>query len=76
MFKTGEGKEMIQKNILKSKLTLRERTQRDLAKALGLSEVSTNKKVNGTIKFSLNEVKKIKEYLNLTNDEVAEIFLV
>ncbi len=67
---------MIQKNILKSKLTLRERTQRDLAKALGLSEVSTNKKVNGTIKFSLNEVKKIKEYLNLTNDEVVEIFLV
>ncbi len=67
---------MIQKNILKSKLSLRERTQRDLAKALGLSEVSTNKKVNGTIKFSLNEVKKIKEYLNLTNDEVAEIFLV
>ena len=43
---------MIQKNILKSKLSLRERTQRDLAKALGLSEVSTNKKVNGTIKFS------------------------
>ena len=67
---------MIQKNILKSKLTLRERTQSELAKALGLSEVSTNKKVNGTIKFSLNEVKKIKEYLNLTNDEVAEIFLV
>ena len=67
---------MIQKNILKSKLSLRERTQRDLAKALGLSEVSTNKKVNGTIKFSLNEVKKIKEYLNLTNDEVDEIFLV
>lgn len=66
---------MIQKNILKSKLTLRERTQRDLAKALGLSEVSTNKKVNGTIKFSLNEVKKIKEYLNLTNDEVVEIFI-
>ena len=67
---------MIQKNILKSKLSLRERTQRDLAKALGLSEVSTNKKVNGTIKFSLNEVKNIKEYLNLTNDEVVEIFLV
>ena len=62
-------------NILKSKLTLRERTQRDLAKALGLSEVSTNKKVNGTIKFSLNEVKKIKEYLDLTNDEVVEIFI-
>ncbi len=76
MFVMGEWKEMIQKNILKSKLSLRERTQRDLAKALGLSEVSTNKKVNGTIKFSLNEVKKIKEYLNLTNDEVVEIFLV
>lgn len=67
---------MIQKNILKSKLSLKEKTQKDLAKALGLSKVSVSKKVNGLLRFSLPEVKKVKDYLDLTNDEVAEIFLV
>ena len=66
---------MIQKNILKSKLSLKEKTQKDLAKALGLSKVSVSKKVNGLLRFSLPEVKKVKDYLDLTNDEVVEIFL-
>ena len=66
---------MIQKNILKSKLSLKEKTQTDLAKALGLSKVSVSKKVNGLLRFSLPEVKKVKDYLDLTNDEVVEIFI-
>lgn len=67
---------MIQKNILKSKLSLKEKTQKDLAKALGLSKVSVSKKVNGLLRFSLPEVKKVKDYLDLTNDEVVEIFII
>lgn len=66
---------MIQKNILKSKLSLKEKTQKDLAKALRLSKVSVSKKVNGLLRFSLPEVKKVKDYLDLTNDEVVEIFI-
>ena len=66
---------MIQKNILKSKLSLKEKTQKDLAKALGLSKVSVSKKVNGLLRFSLPEVTKVKDYLDLTNDEVVEIFI-
>ena len=66
---------MIQKNILKSKLSLKEKTQKDLAKSLGLSKVSVSKKVNGVLRFSLPEVKKVKDYLDLTNDEVVEIFI-
>ena len=66
---------MIQKNILKSKLSLKEKTQKDLAKALGLSKVSVSKKVNGLLRFSLPKVKKVKDYLDLTNDEVVEIFI-
>ena len=46
---------MIQKNILKSKLSLKEKTQKDLAKVLGLSKVSVSKKVNGLSRFSLPE---------------------
>ena len=66
---------MIQKNILKSKLSLKEKTQKDLAKALGLSKVSVSKKVNGLLRFSLPEVTKVKDYLDLTNDEGVEIFI-
>ena len=66
---------MIQKNILKSKLSLKEKTQKDLAKVLGLSKVSVSKKANGLSRFSLPEVKKIKDYLELTDDEVVEIFI-
>ena len=66
---------MIQKNILKSKMILQEKTQSEMAKVLGLSLVSVSKKINGVIKFNLEEVKKIKEYLNLTDDEINQIFL-
>jgi hypothetical protein len=66
---------MIQKNILKSKMILQEKTQLEMAKVLGLSLVSVSKKINGVIKFNLEEVKKIKEYLNLTNEEINQIFL-
>ena len=65
---------MIQKNILKSKMILQEKTQSEMAKILGLSLVSVSKKINGVIKFNLEEVKKIKDYLHLTDSEVVEIF--
>lgn len=66
---------MFQKNILKSKMILQEKTQGDIAKILGLSIVSVSKKFNGVIKFSPNEISKIKKYLNLTDSEVVEIFI-
>ena len=66
---------MIKKNILKSKMILQEKTQSEMAKVLGLSLVSVSKKINGVIKFNLEEVKKIKEYLNLTDEEINQIFL-
>lgn len=66
---------MIQKNILKSKMILQEKTQSEMAKVLGMSLVSVSKKINGVIKFNLEEVKKIKEYLNLTDEEINQIFL-
>ena len=66
---------MIQRNILKAKMLLEEKTQVEMAAFLGISLASVRKKVNGTIKFSLEEVKKIKEYLNLTDEEINQIFL-
>lgn len=66
---------MIQKNLLNSKMVLHGRTQRDLAKFLGLSEVSVNKKFQGILRFNVNDIKRIKDYLYLTDSEVVEIFL-
>ena len=57
------------------KMILQEKTQSEMAKVLGLSLVSVSKKINGVIKFNLEEVKKIKEYLNLTDEEINQIFL-
>lgn len=70
-----EREKMIQKNLLNSKMVLHGRTQRDLAKFLGLSEVSVNKKFQGILKFNVNDIKRIKDYLHLTDSEVVEIFI-
>lgn len=56
-------------------MILQEKTQSEMAKVLGMSLVSVSKKINGVIKFNLEEVKKIKEYLNLTDEEINQIFL-
>lgn len=70
-----EREKMIQKNLLNSKMVLHGRTQRDLAKFLGLSEVSVNKKFQGILRFNVNDIKRIKDYLHLTDSEVVEIFI-
>jgi len=47
---------MIQKNILKAKMVLEEKTQPQIAKVLGLSLPSVSKKINGATKFSIEEI--------------------
>ena len=62
-------------NKLKAKMVEKEKEQKELVKILGLSYVSISQKFNGKIKFKAEEIAKIKDFLNLTNDEVVEIFL-
>lgn len=66
---------MINKNLLKSKLALIGMTQIELAKGMGTSQQTLTQKIMGRIKFNSSEIAKIKEILNLTNDEVVEIFI-
>ena len=66
---------MINKRLLNSKMVLYGRTQKDLSLFLGISEVSVNKKFQGIFRFNVEDIKRIKEYLKLTNDEVVEIFI-
>ena len=66
---------MINKPLLKSKMILKDITQPNIAKALGLKLTTVNFKFNGKIIFKPREIKIIKELLNLTPEEVTEIFL-
>ena len=66
---------MINKQLLKSKMILREITQPQIAKKLGLSVTSINQKINGNIIFKPQEIKEIRNLLGLSNDETVEIFL-
>mgnify|MGYP000023776021 FL=1 len=66
---------MINRNLLDSKLALKGKNQNHIAKLIGKTIGTTNLKFNGKIKFTFEEIKQVKDYLNLTNDEVVEIFI-
>lgn len=51
-------------------------SQKDMAeKVFGISKSSYCKKEKGTTKFTVNEIKKAKDFFKLTDNEVVKIFL-
>lgn len=62
-------------NKLKAKIIEQGKQQKDLTRLLKLKYGAVNKKINGHIKFKPNEIEIMRKWLNLTNDEVVEIFL-
>lgn len=50
-------------------------TQLDMATKLGINIMTYSKKENGKRDFTSAEIRAIKDYLNLTLNEVNEIFL-
>ena len=67
---------MINQNLLKSEIALSGLTFKELAQKIGIPYQSLINRKAGKIEFNAKEIKAIKEVLNLTNDDVAEIFLV
>lgn len=49
-------------------LTLRGIWQKDAAKALGISAASFSHKLNGTIRFSANEINQLADLLDVSTD--------
>ena len=52
------------------------RTNRELAKSLGLSETAFYNKVGGQTQFKNSEIKKLAELLSLSMASVNAIFLM
>lgn len=60
---------------LKAKIAEAGLTMKGLANKIGVSGATFSQKVNGKIKFSQEDIRKIDLELNLTPDDIKEIFL-
>lgn len=63
------------KNNLKAELVRNGFTTDDVAKAIGISRTSLDRKMNGTSEFKLSEVFALVKLLHLDNDAAVGIFL-
>ena len=61
--------------MLKGKLYEKQKTYRDMAKALGISVTAVNNKMNGKTEFDCAEACIIKNWLPLSDKESIDIFL-
>ena len=50
-------------------------TREQLAENINMSYVSLSKRITGRIEFNISELRKIKDFLNLTVEEFEIIFL-
>lgn len=64
-------------NLDKVKGRLRENkiTYDELSSMIGISVTTFNNKINGKQRFYIDEISKISEILNLTDEEKIDIFL-
>jgi hypothetical protein len=62
-------------NKLRGKLTECGINYEKAGKYIGRSRTSFSNRINSKKPFTQSEISKLKKLLNLTNDEVAEIFL-
>lgn len=51
-----------------------QKTKRELAAFLGISEMGFYKKLNAQTEFKASEISKLCKLLNLTSDEMTQIF--
>ncbi len=61
---------------LKAKIIENGYTITSLAKKIRLSKPSLSQKINNKVKFSQTDIKDIVNELNLTSDDVKDIFLL
>lgn len=65
---------MINAAKLKGKIVESETTQEILAKKIGLSETSLNRKINNLSPMTLNEAEAIAQWLGITDDNYGNYF--
>lgn len=54
---------------------MNDKTKNDLAEYLGMTYGTLLNKLSGNSDFKVDELKKIRVFLNLSKDDIIEIFL-
>lgn len=65
----------MRQNLFRAKLAENGLSQKDFAKELGMAENTLTHKIREKSFFGVNDVKKMSKLLNLTKDEIFDIFL-
>ena len=65
---------MINRNVLKSQMTLRGITGKALADAQGWSSTTAYRKINGKVAFTAPEIQVCVELLSLDSEIASQIF--
>ena len=65
---------MINRNLLKSQMTLRRITGKALADAQGWSSTTAYRKINGKVAFTAPEIQVCVELLSLDSEIASQIF--
>jgi len=65
---------MVNTDKLKGKIRELRKTQGDCADSIGVKTPTFNQKINNIRPFSLSEAEKLRNYLEITNEEFAEYF--
>ena len=65
---------MIKLYLLEARMKENQVWYNDLCNALDLCYQSLWKRIKGKVDFRLNEIVKIKNFLNLTSEQVSDIF--
>ena len=70
-----EVKNMVKRNLLKSKMALVEKSCSECAEALNISSSAYSRKLNGLNEFTVKQANELSQYLALTIPETIDIFL-
>lgn len=75
MIQYRQGGEKMNKNLLKSIIYKKGMTIKKVAEKLGITRISLSMKMSGKTQFSIEDIKKLRKILGLTNKEIIEIFI-
>lgn len=66
---------MIDANALEIAIVKSKKTKKEIAQHLSLSDMGFYKKMRGVTEFKASEIEKLKDFLSLSLEEAAAIFL-
>ena len=67
---------MFKKNEFRAAMARKELTSSDIAKELGIDPATLSRKISGQSDFYCNKIAKLCKILNLSAEEIMQIFLL